>query len=140
MKNTHLLTVAAHIVISLTIYSNAEAQATSTKANSGEESTCRVVITAGVKKEQVYCGTEKQWAEFDRRVKLINAGVTCRWARTPRELCMNSKQWKEYDRRQREYYQEQGRSMAIRASTEATSRAMEFSSSVNSAGMKHPQE
>ena len=140
MKNIHLLSVTAHIAISLAIYSNAEAQTTSNSANSGEASTCRVVITAGAKKEQVYCGSEKQWAEFDRRVKLINAGVTCRWARTPRELCMNSKQWKEYDRREREHYQEQERDISARAGPAEAGRATEIFSAVNSVGMPHPQE
>ena len=101
MRYTHILSFAVQIGLSAVIYSNVLAETISDSANSKEELTCRQIIVNGVEKEQVYCGTEKQWAEYDRRAKLINAGVTCRWARTPRELCMNSEQWMKFDLRVR---------------------------------------
>lgn len=62
---------------------------------------CRTVIvgTSG----DVACGSAEQWAEFDRRAALINAGVTCRWARTANELCLTEEQWEVYARRTQNY-------------------------------------
>jgi len=99
MRNIHILSYTTYILLSSVICSSAFAEENSNTVNTGKSLICRQIIENGVKNEQVYCGTEEQWAELDRRAKLINAGITCRWDRTPRELCMNSKQWKEYDRR-----------------------------------------
>ncbi len=73
------------------------------------DATCRKVI-AGGEKEQVVCGSAAQWAEFDRRAEFINSGVTCRWVRTPRELCMFPEQWARFDSRRREF---NGRDFAV---------------------------
>jgi hypothetical protein len=63
------------------------------------DTTCRKVQPP--RKEAVLCGTPAQWAEFDRRAALINAGVTCKFARTPQELCLTAAQWKEREFRLR---------------------------------------
>jgi len=98
MRFIHILSYVAQIALFSASYSSVFAKTPTDTANTDEELTCRQIIKEGAREEQVYCGTEEQWAEFDRRVELINAGVTCRWARTPRELCMNTEQWKVYDR------------------------------------------
>jgi hypothetical protein len=54
-------------------------------------------ITAN-RKTQIYCGSPEQWRELDRRMALMNSGVTCRNARTPQELCLSAEQWKHLDR------------------------------------------
>ena len=65
--------------------------------------TCRMLPGQNGEPDQVYCGNAEQWAELDRRAALINAGVTCRFARTPQEVCLPDDQWEEYDRRVAQY-------------------------------------
>ena len=103
MRNIRILSYVTVILLSSALCSNVSAETTSNTVNSGKGLTCRLIIVNGVMKEQDYCGTDAQWAEFDRRVKLINAGVTCRRARSARELCMNAEQWKVYDHRARNF-------------------------------------
>jgi hypothetical protein len=62
------------------------------------DASCRE-LSAPDGKTQKYCGSAEQWAEFDRRIALIQAGVTCRWANTSHELCLNASQWKTYELR-----------------------------------------
>jgi hypothetical protein len=54
-------------------------------------------ITAN-RKTQIYCGSPEQSRELDRRMALIDSGVTCRHARTPQELCLSAEQWERLDR------------------------------------------
>ena len=61
------------------------------------QTSCRKLITPGEEADPVLCGTAEQWAEFDRRAALINAGVTCR--KLPTEVCLTAEQWKTLDRR-----------------------------------------
>jgi hypothetical protein len=74
--------------------------------------TCRQLVPPGSEEPQVLCGSTEEWTEFDRRVALIDAGVTCRSASEtpalaasrrlgPSELCMTGEQWAELDRRVR---------------------------------------
>ena len=65
-------------------------------AGSADGVSCRVISAGG--KAQTYCGIPEQWREFDRRMALRDAGVTCRNARTPRELCLDARQWARVDR------------------------------------------
>ena len=65
-------------------------------AQSSDGGSCRE-ITAN-RKVQTYCGSPGQWQEFDRRMALVNAGVTCRNPRTPQELCLTARQWARVDR------------------------------------------
>ena len=53
---------------------------------------CHKVTTN--KRTAVYCGSAYQWVELNRRVAWINAGVTCRWARSSRETCLSAEQWR----------------------------------------------
>ena len=59
---------------------------------------CHKVTTN--KRTAVYCGSAYQWVELNRRVAWINAGVTCRWAKSSRETCLSAEQWRRLDERQ----------------------------------------
>ena len=101
MKLVKILPVTLFISMSAIGIAGAQPAAGSVTSPAEPESTCRRVISEQDQGGTVYCGTEEQWAEFDRRVELINAGVTCRYAYTAYERCMTAKQWKVFDRRQR---------------------------------------
>ena len=64
---------------------------------------CRKVMASG--KEQLLCGTPEQWAEFDRRAALVNAGVSCRKTATAGRMCLTAKQWDAFDRKVAEEWQ-----------------------------------
>jgi beta-lactamase regulating signal transducer with metallopeptidase domain len=74
-------------------------------APADEATTCRRIVKPAEDAGQVLCGTADQWAEFDRRVALINEGVICRWAPTRRgQVCMTEEQWRVADRRERNFH------------------------------------
>ncbi len=58
--------------------------------------TCHNVSSNG--RSTAYCGTAAQWQEMNRRIALRDAGVTCRFAHTPNEVCMSQEEWKRLKR------------------------------------------
>ena len=65
-------------------------------AGSPDAFSCRDISVSGT--AQTYCGSSGQWQEYDRRMALRDAGVTCRNARTPQERCLSARQWARVDR------------------------------------------
>jgi hypothetical protein len=88
------------MLVSMSAFSHADPAPGDTPAPA--QKSCRKVITQQNKEGAVMCGTAEQWAELDRRVAAMNAGVTCRQPKTPNELCMNAEQWKQYDKQARD--------------------------------------
>jgi hypothetical protein len=65
-------------------------------APSAGDTTCRRINAPDDEENPLYCGNAREWAEFDRRAAMINAGVTCRKEPVVGELCMTADQWKKY--------------------------------------------
>jgi hypothetical protein len=66
-----------------------------TQAQASQKS-CRQLIAPGEQKVRTACGDIAWWDAFDTWA--VTAGVTCRWARTPQELCLNAEQWNNFDK------------------------------------------
>lgn len=90
MKKLWLLTAFA----SLPMLCHAEAAPASTSS----ENSCRKIISTKDPAGTVYCGNAAQWAELDRRISLMKAGVTCQVVASGKELCLNDADWKQYNR------------------------------------------
>ena len=100
MKN--LLFSIALLMLSIIMSYAVLAETPATVTGPDEELTCRKIIDENTPQGQVYCGTPEQWVELDRRIALMNKGMTCRWPDTPREACMTVAEWEKYDRRVRD--------------------------------------
>lgn len=84
----------------------APATQTSFSAPPEAQTDCRDVIPPGETEIRNLCGTPEQWAELDRRLALVEAGVTCREMLTGsssnvyKTLCYTPEQWAEFERQQ----------------------------------------
>jgi hypothetical protein len=94
-------------------------------AQASGETTCRAMVLPGAEEETTLCGTAEQWVELERRVALIEAGVTCRWAPTPsQELCYTEAQWEQHDRQLRNQREAERMGEQARAAASAASSSM----------------
>lgn len=86
----------------------AGAPVTQNKFNSPDEALtdCRDFVGPGETKPRNVCGTPEQWAELERRIALVEAGVTCREMLTGstsnvlKTFCYTPAQWEVFEREQ----------------------------------------